>query len=248
MTSSGSSTSDSCRPSPLVLAIDTATNCGGVALVDGEGCLAEFVSQSRVTYSRRLLAGIDWLMAEAGKSWEQVDGIAVSLGPGSFTGLRIGLATGKGLAMAAGAKLLGVPTLDALASQAAGACGLVCPVLDARKREVYAAFYRPGADGLLARCGEFLALPPERLCQRIDEPVLFLGDGLGPYGELFRQKLGKLARFAPASLFYPRPAAVGRLGVEQFARGEFLDLAAAAPLYVRPSEAEIHFGAARKAP
>ncbi|KPJ99813.1 MAG: hypothetical protein AMJ60_03685 [Desulfobacterales bacterium SG8_35] len=227
---------------PVILAIETATMCGSVALLSGEKCLAEFSLQTGETHSRRLLAGVDWLQQETGIGWPQIDAIAVSLGPGSFTGLRIGLATAKGLALAGHAKLIGVGTLDGLAAQifAAGKI-LICPVLDARKKEVYCGFYRCDNLGWPKLLEEYLAISPAALCARIDEPVVLLGDGATLYGDLFREKLGDLLKTPPPHAYFPRAATVGLLALNKWQKEEFLDPAGAEPIYIRPSEAELHF-------
>lgn len=225
---------------PVVLAIETSGLCGSVALVSGQGCLGEYSLNSRLTHSRRLLAGIDWLLGEAEFGWERIGGIAVSLGPGSFTGLRIGLSTAKGLVMAAGAPLLGVSALDGLAAQFAHAAVPVCPVLDARKKEVYAAFFRNGPEGMLERTSDYMVLPPAALAAMISGPTLLVGDGATLYEELWRERLGGQALFPPAQIYFPRAAAIGLLALEKLARGEVLDPAAAVPIYIRPSEAELN--------
>jgi tRNA threonylcarbamoyladenosine biosynthesis protein TsaB len=226
---------------PIMLALETATMCGSVALVAENRCLAEFSLQTGETHSRRLLAGVDRILQETGIDWPDVDAVAVSLGPGSFTGLRIGLATAKGLAMAGGAKLIGVGTLDGLAAQlyAAGEV-LICPVLDARKKEVYCSFYRCDSLGIPRRLEEYLVISPEALCARIAEPVVLLGDGAELYGDLFREKLVDLLRMPPANVYFPRAAAIGLLALDKWQQKEFLDPAAAEPIYIRPSEAELH--------
>jgi tRNA threonylcarbamoyladenosine biosynthesis protein TsaB len=228
---------------PVILALETATLCGSVALVSRTGCLAEFSLQSGETHSRRILAGIDWLLKETGIDWQTVDAIAVSQGPGSFTGLRIGLATAKGLALAGAAKLIGIGTLDGLAAQlfAAGEI-LICPVLDARKKEVYSGFYKCDDQGIPRRQGQYLVISPEQLCQRITEPVVLLGDGAAVYRDLFNEKLGNYLRTAPAGLFFPRAATIGLLALEKWQQGEFLDPAGAEPIYIRLSEAELNLG------
>jgi tRNA threonylcarbamoyladenosine biosynthesis protein TsaB len=228
---------------PIILALETATMCGSVALVAANRCLAEFSLQTGETHSRRLLAGVDWLLQETGIEWPMVDAVAVSLGPGSFTGLRIGLATAKGLAMAGGAELIGVGTLDGLAAQffAAGEV-LICPVLDARKKEVYCGFYRCDNQGKPRPLGECLVMSPEALCTRIDEPVVFLGDGAEIYGELFRRRLGGLLKVGPANAYFPRAATIGLLALDMWHKKEFLDPAGAEPIYIRQSEAELNLG------
>jgi len=226
---------------PLILAIENSGQCGSVALVANGQCLCEYSLQSKITHSQRLLTGIEKIMLEAAIAWEEIDGIAVSLGPGSFTGLRIGLATAKGLAMAAGKKLIGVPTLDGLACQLAYGSRLICPITDARKNEVYAAFYRGNQDGCVTRVGDYLAITPDRLIRRITEPTVFVGDGVTVYGDLLRERLKDMAHFAPEELFFSRAAAIGWLAAKLWHDNTFLDPVTAVPIYIRPSEAEMLF-------
>lgn len=231
------------RKPPLILSIDTATPCSSVALTIGtrqEGkVIAAFSLTGKVTHSRRLLSVIDLLMEETARSWEDIDGIGISLGPGSFTGLRIGMATAKGLAAAAGKVLVGISTLDALASKCVGD-RLICAVLDARKKEVYAAFYRLGEDGLVARVSEQAVLQPQELAALVTEPVIMVGDGAQVYGELFRTLLGERVVLAPAQLHEPAAASLGFLAGEKLVRGELLDLAEGVPTYIRSSDAELN--------
>jgi tRNA threonylcarbamoyladenosine biosynthesis protein TsaB len=228
---------------PFVLALDTATPCSCVAITAGTRHDGEVVASlsltGKITHSRRLLSAIGWLMQESAMTWPVIGGIAVGLGPGSFTGLRIGMATAKGLAAAAGTVLLGVSTLDSLAARC-GFAGLICAVLDARKKEVYAAFYRCNDQGLTERIGEPTVLAPDRLAAAIDEPVLLVGDGARVYGETFRELLGDKVRFAPAALHEPSAASLGLLAGEMLERGELLDLAEGVPVYVRSSDAELN--------
>ena len=228
---------------PVVLALETATLCGSVALVTQDRCLAEFSLQTGVTHSRRLLAGIDRLLQETGVDWQEIDAVAVSLGPGSLTGLRIGLATAKGLALAGDVKLIGVGTLDGLAAQlfAAGDI-LICPVLDARKKEIYCGFYKCDDQGMPRLQAESLVISPEMLCKRIDEPVVMLGDGAAVHGDFFREKLDDLLKVAPPQVYFPRAATVGLLALEKWRQDEFLDPAGAEPIYIRLSEAELNLG------
>jgi len=228
---------------PIILALETATMCGSVALVTENRCIAEFSLQTGETHSRRLLAGIDWVLQEAGIDMSAIAAVAVSLGPGSFTGLRIGLATAKGLAMAAGAKLIGVGTLDGLAAQFfAAAKILICPVLDARKKEVYCGFYRCDNQGIPRLQGEYQVISPEALCERIDEPVVLLGDGYEVYDHLFRGKLAGLLRVVPSGTYFPRAATIGLLALAKWQEDGFLDPVTAEPIYIRASEAELLFG------
>jgi tRNA threonylcarbamoyladenosine biosynthesis protein TsaB len=178
-------------------------------------------------------------MKKADVDWSSIAGIAVSLGPGSFTGLRIGMATAKGLAAAAGKALLGVSTLDSLAAKCVTS-RLICSVLDARKKEVYAAFYRCNADGLSQRISDMTVVAPEKLVAAVSEPLFMVGDGAMVYGELFRNLLGRNVIFAPSQLHEPSASSLGMLAGEMFAAGEQLDLAEAVPVYIRSSDAELN--------
>jgi tRNA threonylcarbamoyladenosine biosynthesis protein TsaB len=228
---------------PVVLALETATMCGSVALVAGKQCVAEFSLRTGETHSRRLLSGLDYILQEAGIEKNNIDAVAVSVGPGSFTGLRIGMATAKGLATAAKAKLIGIGTLDGLAAQFYGTGDmLICPVLDARKKEVYCGFYRCNKEGITKALDENKVLSPEALCAMIGESVLMAGDGMSVYGDYFREKLGSRLQEAPAGIHFPRAATIGLLALNKWDAGEFLDPVTAEPVYIRPSEAEIQFG------
>jgi tRNA threonylcarbamoyladenosine biosynthesis protein TsaB len=227
---------------PLILSIETATGCGSVALTKGglnKGkLLAEATAQPEVTHSRRLLGSVDWIMQAAGLEWDALDGIAISLGPGSFTGLRIGMAAAKGIVFATQKPLIGVQTLDAIA--------LSCPVidrplwclLDARKQEVYAACYQAGPHGLPEQCSPVEAVRPARLLERIDGPALLAGPGLNEYHDLFADKEG--LQLIPPALSSPSAVRIGFLAAEQLLRGEIQDPATSAPMYVRASEAEVN--------
>ncbi len=232
---------------PLIMAIDTASNCSSVALTRGSvlggQVLASLSLNSNVTHSRRLLAAIDWLLTETAIDWPVIAGLAVSLGPGSFTGLRIGMATVKGLATAIDKPLLGVSTLDALAMQCPGD-RLICAVLDARKKEVYCCFYKCDQQGVPRRVSPIQVLSPQQLVQDISEPVLFVGDAVILYGDIWQDILGTYFVSAPRTLHYPCASALGLLAGEKLLQGQFLDPATAVPLYVRASDAELSLGTA----
>ena len=146
----------------LVLGIETSTTQGGVAIIDADRVLCESVLNVEVTHSERLLPAIDRALGEARVSLEALGGIAVSIGPGSFTGLRIGLSTAKGLAYATGLSLVGVSTLEAMARALPAARWQICQVLDARKQEVYAALFRHES-GALRRITEVVSRLPAAL-------------------------------------------------------------------------------------
>jgi tRNA threonylcarbamoyladenosine biosynthesis protein TsaB len=214
-----------------VLAIETSTLAGGVALVDGERLVAEYLLDVSVTHSERLLAAVDRVLADTGWTVRDVQGLAVSAGPGSFTGLRVGISTAKGLAMASGLPIAAVPTLDAIATALPWAALPVCAVLAARKSEVYAALYRWGGEGF-RRVSEYLAISPEALAASLSEPTLLLGDG----ADAIRSPH---ARVVPPPRRVPSPACVAVLGHAMLRLGDTVTAAALTPFYLRPSEAEL---------
>lgn len=214
-----------------LLALETSTLAGGVALLDDERVVGEYLLDVRVTHSERLMPAIDRLLRDAGWTVANLDGLAVAVGPGSFTGLRIGLSTAKGLAWARGIPAAPVPTLDALSASLPFCALPVCPVLDARKGEVYCSRYRWDGAGM-RREWDYLAIPPGSLADRLDEPTVLLGDGAGSV-------LSRHARVAPAHRRMPSAAAVGVLGLARFRAGEVVSATELLPFYLRPSEAEL---------
>jgi tRNA threonylcarbamoyladenosine biosynthesis protein TsaB len=222
-----------------ILAIDTATwNCG-VALVRDGVVLAERAERTPSNHAGTLPRVVALTLAAAGERLERDDAIAVTIGPGSFTGLRIALGFAKGIVYAGGYRLLGVPTLDALALAAPPGSGRLCAVFDARKREVYAAVYeRDGAR--LVRLGEPRAVAAEALAVAIAGPCTFIGDGVEAYGDVFRGVLGADAVLLASATHPPRPATVARLAAARLATDDAGDdVEALAPTYLRPPEAEV---------
>ncbi len=220
-----------------LLGVESATLSGGVALLDGDRLLGEITLNIAITHSERLMSAVDRLLADCGLAPADLDGLAVSVGPGSFTGLRVGIATVKALAMALDLPVAAVPTLDALASRLPFADAAVCPILDARKGEVYLSLYR-WRDGGMAREWDYLALPPELAAARLDAPVILLGDGIEACRP-WLDRLGAEARVAPAAQRMPSAASVAGLGRAALSAGAGVGADSLAPLYLRPSEAEL---------
>lgn len=214
-----------------LLAVETSSLAGGVALLDDERLVAEYLLDVSITHSERLMAAVDRALADARWSAREIGGLAVAVGPGSFTGLRIAVSTVKGLALALGLPIAAVPTLDAMAAAVPWAALPVCPVLDARKGEVYASQYRWDG-GAMRREWEYLALSPEAFAARLTEPVVLVGDGAAVIRSPY-------ARLLPPPCRVPSPACVGALGLERLRRGDTVAPAALTPLYLRPSEAEL---------
>jgi len=230
----------------LILAIETATGCGGVSLTRGDRAsgrvVAEYTLQPDIAHSRRLLGLIAAMMAATSTGWDSLDAVAISQGPGSFTGLRIGMAAAKGIAMAAGVPLLGVSTLDGLAAQVPGLTLPLCCLLDARKQQVYAGFYRL-FDDRYRRAGEPLVLSPSALIDRIQEPTLVAGPGIAAGAASLAAH--PLARLLPSAALHPRAALIGFLAAEGLAAGPVGSVGGGTelvPSYVRASEAELSLG------
>ena len=223
----------------LVLAIDTATLAGSAALYQ-DGLLASCFLHTKKTHSERLLPMIDFLLQSIDLALKDIDLITVVNGPGSFTGIRIGVTTAKTLAQMLHKPLAAVNTLEVLAANIASEKDLICPVLDARKKEVYTACYKRDEHGELLELLPPAALPVQKLLEFLqdrDEDIWFVGDGLGVYGEELGAALGGRFKTAPDHLKLPNAAAAAELGLKTWHKG--LQQDTVEPLYLRRSEAEL---------
>ena len=222
-----------------VLALDTATPAASAALVDGTRVVAECLLHGQKNHSERLLQIIDCLFEISGTGRDAIELIAVSVGPGSFTGLRVGISTAQGLAFALGRPLAGIPTLEVLAAQAVCGDMLLSPLIDARRQQVYAALYR--------RCGDALeqvrapqALDPLTWVENLPGAAALIGSGAAVYHEQIRSAaLAKGCIMFSEYLGIPRASTVAMLAQAQYKKG-----GAGAPelvraLYVRPPDALI---------
>jgi len=214
----------------VLLAIDTSTDHLGLAVLRGDKVVSRFHRKVGRYHSRLLVPMIDKVLKKARLEVRDVDAFCISIGPGSFTGLRIGVAVVKGLAYALKKKIVTVPTLDAIAYNAKAGKSVVCPVLDARKNKVYAALYR--ADGKkLKRISKHLLIPAEDLMKRTTryKEVSFLGDALALIG----------MKDIKAPDWHPRPDVIAKLGRECYLRKEFVSAEDLEPLYLYSSECDI---------
>jgi tRNA threonylcarbamoyladenosine biosynthesis protein TsaB len=193
-----------------------------------------------VSHGSHLLTLIHQTLKLASLPLEAIDFFAVSQGPGSFTGLRIGLATVMGLGQALHRTVCGVDTLEALAMQAWEVPFQVCPVLDARKGEVFGAAFRPTSEGP-KRLTPNLVMPPEAFCANISEPTVLLGTGVETYRTVWESRLGELAIFPPPWLGTPCSVQVGMLALAQMRRSPGGPQAVLTPIYGRASEAEVNW-------
>ncbi len=221
----------------LILALDTATLVSSVALAGHGRLLAELTVQTTKTHSERLMPHIEQLLALADTDKSAVGAVAVSIGPGSFTGLRIGLATAKALAYALNIPIIGVPTLAALAYGCPVPGAVLAPTMDAQKGNIYMALYRWQA-GTLDEVTPPAVLPHAAAAVQLaarPEPVLVLGEAAELYADAFRQAGIALAE---PHVAMPRAGSVALLGARLLAAGERHDVMAVEPLYIRRSEAE----------
>ena len=225
----------------IVLGINTSTLEGSVALMSDRALISEHILNVQATHSERLLPSIDRLLEEAGIDFSGIAGIAVTVGPGSFTGLRIGLASAKGLAMASSLPLVGVFTLEAMARNLPYCRYPICPLLNARKGEVYWGLYQFEGERLIQMEREAVS-PPEAIANRIREKTVFLGGGAADYARRIKAVLEDRALFAPVTAGTVRASVVAEMGMERLQRGERDDPATLAPRYVRRAEAEIKWG------
>lgn len=223
----------------MILALTTSSGSGGVALLDGKRLVAELTAGEVGAHSTWLLKSVKDLLENAGLKTSDIGLIALDKGPGAFTGLRIGISTAKGLAWSLNKKIIGVSTLKALAMNLGCSEMAVCPVLDARKGEVYAALYR-FKGGEIKTLMQDSALTPQRLVDSIKRleagPVIFLGNGLGPYSGIIKANLNE-AVFAQGQFWLLRAYNIGLLasGIEDSA----VLPSDMAPAYLRQPEAEL---------
>lgn len=226
---------------PAILAFDTATSNCSVAITRGDRSSGRVVGSlsfaSGVSHSRRLLGSLDWLLQTTEMSISDIAALAVGTGPGSFTGLRIGMATAKGLSHGTGLPLIGISSLDAVAASVRSQ-RLVCVAMDARKKEVYCCFYRSKPDQTVVRCSKPAVMAPEELARLINEPVTMAGDGVCVYSEIFSQLLGDTVELLPR-ISAPSAVNIGFLASSAQAAGSYLDLDRATPEYVRSSDAQL---------
>jgi tRNA threonylcarbamoyladenosine biosynthesis protein TsaB len=226
-----------------ILAIDTSTPLASIAVAVDEQIMAESVVNTNRTLSARLVPEIERLLTSAGLALSDIDIFASSLGPGSFTGVRGGVATIQGLALATGKSCAGFSSLAMLAMNFPLSTTLVCPLLDARKSEVYAALYDCSAALPSARIADCV-LPPALLLNQIaaltNQPVIFLGEGALRYQAQISDQLGAQAIFAPFPHNTPHAANGALLALHAFRQGTLPEPSQLLPVYLRASDAEIN--------
>ncbi|NIA14369.1 MAG: tRNA (adenosine(37)-N6)-threonylcarbamoyltransferase complex dimerization subunit type 1 TsaB [Nitrospiraceae bacterium] len=220
----------------LILAADTTTPVNTVALVDGPRVLAETYVECGRAHAERLLATVDWVLSEARVALDDLDALAISNGPGSFTGLRVGAATWKGLAFARNLPLVAVPTLDAMTRLGYFRDAIVIPLLDAKMREVFAASFEFD-NAQRRKLTEDMAGPVETVLGAAGPTPILLGDGSALYRERILEAVpGAVIVEGPFAM--PRASAVAAEASALLDAGAETDPAAVAPVYLRKSQAE----------
>ena len=224
-----------------ILGIDGSGLVASVAIVEDDNLVGEYTTGYKKTHSQTLLPMLDELSKMVELDLNSIDGIAVAAGPGSFTGLRIASATAKGLGLSLGCQIISVPTVDAIAFNLWGTKGTICPILDARRGQVYTGLYSFTDEG------EFQVLKPQvavdfrEFAEEINNsngPVTFLGDGVPVFKELIAELIQVPYRFAPAHLNRQHASSVATLGSIYYRQGECETAAEHRPEYLRLSQAE----------
>ncbi len=221
-----------------ILGIDTSTPIGSVALIEDDNIVAEHTLNIVQAHSSRLMPAIDSVLKKWGDiTPKDLDGCAVGVGPGSFTGIRIGVATAKSLCYAVDKPIVGISTLEAIGYNLRWTNGLVCPILDARRSEIYGCIFHGGTDW--KRLTEDLCLPIDTFLDELDKHVSsnanvnFVGDGLASYGDAIRERLGERACFAESIFNVPRGATIAHLGGQRLKQGDSDSYWTIVPNYVR---------------
>ncbi len=225
-----------------VLAVETATSWQSVAILDDQRIVARRDQEAGGAHSKLLLPTIDELFSESRLSLNQLDGLVVSIGPGSFTGLRVGLATMLGFRTITGLPLAVVPTLEGMAWNLRGASTPLCPVLTSRRGEIYWAVFRWVTDELVERMVPEQVGPPAILSGVLTVPTVLLGNGWEAEESAIKAGLSKSVKLtaAPAHAMKPSAVSIGLAGMQRLRRGETAGLGTS-PLYIQRSEAELKY-------
>lgn len=223
-----------------ILAIDSSGLVASVAVAEDDNLLGEYTMNYKKTHSQTLLPMLEQLASMIELDLHTVDAIAVSGGPGSFTGLRIGSATAKGLGLALDKPIVNVPTVDALAMNLWGTDKLVCPLMDARRQQAYTGVYEFQKGQLTILVPQCVVEIPEIVTKlnELHRKVIFLGDGCPVFAEYLAENCKVPYSFAPAHMNRQRAASVAVLGAQMYARGQIESAAEHKPEYLRLSQAE----------
>jgi tRNA threonylcarbamoyladenosine biosynthesis protein TsaB len=221
----------------IVLGIDTSGYANAIGVIDGGKVLADYTFEARTDSLEKIVSNIDFALKSAGLDLDKVHGIGVGLGPGSWTGIRVGVTVGKMLAFSTGKPVVGVPTLEVLAYSARNEAPLICPIISAGTRDaVYAAFYR-AHKGTIVRTGEYYVGGLPGLARMITEPAVLVGSGVQSYHEIVSNILGSPKFSVKATEAVPTGALVALLAASRLAQGASDDALSLTPLYLKESTA-----------
>ena len=228
-----------------ILSVDTSSHACGVALAEDGVLKYEYTADHGKTHAIRLSGMIDAVFTDAGIKAVDIDVFAVTAGPGSFTGLRIGISTVKGLAFAAGRPVIPVSTLDVLANQCPGVDMPICPFIDARKKEVYTALYRQNRDGRFETLMPPVAARPADFLSEIgrfgfdgETGIYFLGSGTPLYADMIARQFGDSAVLAPHEFSLIRASTLARIAFDRYRKAGGITPHELVPYYIRRSDAE----------
>jgi len=224
----------------VIMGIDSSTPQSSVALLKDGRVLGQAENCENLTFSDKVLSLVDKVLTKSGTRFEDVDGLCLTTGPGSFTGLRVGASLLKGLVLATSKPFVKIDTLEATALRAMPINNKICAILDAKKKEVYTACFKPSGE-TLERLTPDRAVTPYQLCEEITEPTVFIGSGLDSYGVLLASQLRK--NFLPTHKTTPFTVAAcaARLAEKYFETDKCFNLSELNIKYVRKPEAELKF-------
>lgn len=223
-----------------LLAIESSGLVASAAIATENTLLAEYTVNFKKTHSQTLLPMVDEIVKMTGLDLKEIDAIAVSAGPGSFTGLRIGSATAKGLGLALNKPIVPVPTTQGIASNLYGFSGIICPLMDARRNQVYTGLYKNTAEGFSVVEDQMAVMIDEiiELVNQKGEPVIYLGDGVEVFADVLREKTTVPYSFAPMHCSKQRAGALAQRGIELWKEGKIQTAGEHEPDYLRLSQAE----------
>jgi tRNA threonylcarbamoyladenosine biosynthesis protein TsaB len=221
----------------MILAINSSTTQFGIALMKEDGVVsAEYLISPKDRNFMEFVPALHSLLASAGNTPKDLTAVVTATGPGSFTGLRVGLAAAKGLVHGLGIPLIGVSSLEAMANQIHHISYPLCAMISSRKGEVFTAFFKWSDDQGMMRSGEDRSHKLNDLDSIIDVPTLFLGNDFNSQGIYIKELLGNKAILAPHYLWVMRPSVVGAMGLRRFKNKDFDDIRDLVPVYLRPPD------------
>ena len=227
-----------------ILGIETATGVCSVCVMENSELIAEYMTNITKTHSQRLMPMIEQMLDNSELEPKDIGAIAVSVGPGSFTGVRIGISAAKGMAMALDIQTVGVSTLDGIAYNLVNSyTDQVCVITDARRKQVYTAFYEKSKNknqrSKVKKLTEDIVLPIEELVKKIKKKTIFIGNACALYCNTLRKELGDLAVLCPHHMGIPRASSIALLGENMLKKGKGVSHFDLKPNYVRLADAEI---------